>query len=375
MDRRTLLGAGLAAALSSRHWPIQWCRAMACCPPIRRKISRCGPARRRAGRSCACRPSASPIMNRPICTPSDRAVDQVGVPVMNVLRADRPDGSAMILAPGGGYSREMLDFEGMDVARHFNGAGVTCFMLRYRLPGEGWQTAAMCRCRMPSAPCGWCAPMRRLTASIRRASASWAFRPAAMSPAPSPRASPPRSMTPVDAADSADARPTFSVPMYPVVTMGPGLHQGSRDKLLGFDPSPEHDRRLFLREACAGRYAAHLYGAGRRRHDGAADAQCGCLLLRRCCAAKVPAEMHMFEAGGHGFGIARTQGKPTSAWPGLLLRWGASHGFFKSRLGASRYAPRRAKSSASRSTVIPASARGACSLRWRRNSRAPGRPL
>jgi acetyl esterase/lipase len=47
-------------------------------------------------------------------------------------------------------------------------------------------------------------------------------------------------------------------------------------------------------------------------------------------AAKVPAEMHVFEAGGHGFGIARTQGRPTSAWPGLLLRWGASHGFFKS---------------------------------------------
>ena len=47
-------------------------------------------------------------------------------------------------------------------------------------------------------------------------------------------------------------------------------------------------------------------------------------------AAKVPAEMHMFEAGGHGFGIARTAGKPTAAWPGLLLHWGASHGFFKS---------------------------------------------
>ncbi len=43
----------------------------------------------------------------------------------------------MIIAPGGGYTREMLDFEGMDVARRFNGAGVTCFVLRYRLPGEG----------------------------------------------------------------------------------------------------------------------------------------------------------------------------------------------------------------------------------------------
>jgi hypothetical protein len=42
--------------------------------------------------------------------------------------------------------------------------------------------------------------------------------------------------------------------------------------------------------------------------------------------------MHMFEAGGHGFGIARTAGKPTAAWPDLLLHWGAAHGFFKQGL-------------------------------------------
>src|ERR1700754_1713110 len=71
-------------------------------------------------------------------TPADRAIDQIGMPVMSVLRPDQPDGSAMIIAPGGGYAREMLDFEGMDVARRFNAAGVTCFVLRYRLPAEGW---------------------------------------------------------------------------------------------------------------------------------------------------------------------------------------------------------------------------------------------
>ena len=75
----------------------------------------------------------------PYIVPADRAIDRLGIPVMNVFRAERPDGSAMIIAPGGGYSREMLDFEGMDVARRFNAAGVTCFVLRYRLPGEGWQ--------------------------------------------------------------------------------------------------------------------------------------------------------------------------------------------------------------------------------------------
>ena len=75
----------------------------------------------------------------PYITPSDRAIDRVGIPILNAFPAERPDGSAMIIAPGGGYAREMLDFEGMDVARRFNRAGVTCFVLRYRLPAEGWQ--------------------------------------------------------------------------------------------------------------------------------------------------------------------------------------------------------------------------------------------
>jgi hypothetical protein len=48
--------------------------------------------------------------------------------------------------------------------------------------------------------------------------------------------------------------------------------------------------------------------------------------LRR---ANIPAAIHVFDAGGHGFGIARTAGKPDAVWPDLMLRWGASHGFFK----------------------------------------------
>ena len=45
--------------------------------------------------------------------------------------------------------------------------------------------------------------------------------------------------------------------------------------------------------------------------------------------AKIPSEIHLFEAGGHGFGLARTVGRPTAVWPDLLLRWGQSHGYFK----------------------------------------------
>jgi len=45
-------------------------------------------------------------------------------------------------------------------------------------------------------------------------------------------------------------------------------------------------------------------------------------------AAKVPSELHVFEEGGHGFGIRMTAGKPAQAWPGLFVAWGARHGFF-----------------------------------------------
>jgi len=263
-------------------------------------------------------------------TPNDRAIDQVGVPVMNVLRPDRPDGSALIIAPGGGYTREMLDFEGMDVARHFNGAGVTCFVLRYRLPGEGWQN----RSDVPLQDA------QRAMRLVRANAAKYAVDPArigfmgfsagghvACSIATRFAA---EVYTPLDAADTADARPSFSVPMYPVVTMGPGCHAGSRDKLLGPDPSaalidayscerhvPSDTPPTWLALAADDTTVPPMPNAG--------------AYFTALQAAKIPSEMHMFEAGGHGFGIARTVGKGTAAWPDLLLHWGVSHGFFTAK--------------------------------------------
>src|SRR5262249_46400586 len=135
--------------------------------------------------------------------------------------------------------------------------------------------------------------------------------------------------TPVDASDSVSARPDFSVPMYPVVTMGEGRHAGSRDRLLGLDPSPALiDAYSCERHVPADAPPTFLALAA---DDDVVPAMPNAgAYFAALQAAKIRSEMHMFEAGGHGFGIARTVGKPTAAWPDLLLRWGASHGFFKS---------------------------------------------
>jgi acetyl esterase/lipase len=329
MDRRTAIALGLAATGFSR-------RALAdtvvsgdgVLPGDPKEVIALWPGVPPGGESLHLPPIRVSNHEPPFLTPSDRAIDQVGIPVMNVFKPGRPDGSAMIIAPGGGYSREMLDFEGMDVARRFNAAGVTCFVLRYRLPGEGWAN----RSDVPLQDA------QRAMRLVRANAASYDIDPVrigfmgfsagghlAASIATRFDASVYKA---VDAIDKQDARPSFSVPMYPVITLGEGAHVGSRDKLLG----PNAPQNLIDAYSCQLHMLADspptfmALAADDTTVPPLPNAGAYYVALQ---ASKVPSELHVFEAGGHGFGIARTVGKPTAAWPDLLLRWGASHGFFK----------------------------------------------
>src|SRR5688572_6580992 len=68
----------------------------------------------------------------------DRSATGVSIPDLTVYRPAKPDGSALLLMPGGGYDHVTTDKEGTDVAREFTKSGITSFVLRYRLPREGW---------------------------------------------------------------------------------------------------------------------------------------------------------------------------------------------------------------------------------------------
>jgi acetyl esterase/lipase len=330
MDRRTVIGAGLAAAAFAK--PVLADTLVVgdgVLPSDPKENIPLWPGTPPGGRGLGLPPIRVNNHEPPYILPVDRAIDQIGVPVMNVLRAERPDGSAMIIAPGGGYSREMLDFEGMDVARRLNQAGITCFVLRYRLPGEGWAN----RSDVPLQDA------QRAMRLVRANAATYGLDPArigfmgfsagghlACSIATRFAA---RVYAPADAADRLDARPSFSVPMYPVVTMGEGRHKGSRDKLLGADPTPEQIGAYSCEKHVPADTPPTFLALAADDDVVPAMPNAGAYYMA-LLAAKIPCEMHMFEAGGHGFGIARTVGKPTSAWPDLLLRWGASHGYFKS---------------------------------------------
>lgn len=327
MDRRNMIGLGLAAAAFSKQ-------ALAdtlvpgdgSVPSDPKEIVTLWPGTPPGGAGLRL---TNRIQNRdPGAAPVDRYIDQVGNPSMIVFRPDKPDGSAIIVAPGGGYSREMMDFEGTDVARRFNAAGVTVFVLRYRLPGEGW---AM-RSDVPLQDA------QRAMRLVRANAAKYALDPArigfmgfsagghvACSIATRFAA---KVYAPVDAADSVDARPSFSMPIYPVVTMGDGRHAGSRDKLLGMNPTPEQiDAYSCEKHVPADAPPTWMcLAADDTVVPPIPNAVAYFAALR---AANIAAEIHVFEEGGHGYGISKTVGKPDAAWPDLLLKWGASHGFFK----------------------------------------------
>ena len=111
MDRRNMIGLGLAAAalpkfaLADTLMP-----GDGSVPSDPKEIVTLWPGTPPGGAGVRL---PNRIQNRdPGAAPVDRYIDQVGNPSMIVFRADRPDGSAFIVAPGGGYSREMMDFEG-----------------------------------------------------------------------------------------------------------------------------------------------------------------------------------------------------------------------------------------------------------------------
>lgn len=327
MDRRTVLGLGLGAAFagfSSRAFAEEM-NANGALSTDPTEVIPLWPGVPPGGTGVHLTPK---IVERSLDTSvyHDRFVTDVGTPLLIVFRPEKPDGSAVLMAPGGGYIRVVIDKEGFEAARRFNASGITVFMLRYRLPGEGWAQ----RQDVPLQDA------QRAMRIIRAGAAKFAIDPVrlgvigfsagghvAASLATRFDAS---VYKPVDRIDAQDARPAYAALMYPVVTMGEGAHPGSRDKLLGSDPAA----KLIAAASCENLVSEHTppsFICLAADDDAVPPAANGLALFASLRRAKVKTELHVFEAGGHGFGIRLAQGKPCAAWPDLFLHWAQSHGF------------------------------------------------
>ena len=252
--------------------------------------------------------------------PRDRYAAGIADPVMEVFRPARPNGAAVLILPGGGYVRVVVDKEGYELARLLNEAGVTAFVLRYRLPAEGWLQRA-------DAPLQDAQRALRLLRNFARRYELDAGRIGVMGfsagghLAASLATRYGRIVYPArDPADRVSARPDFAALLYPVILMdGPSVHAGSRTALLGPSPSPEQMSAYSPDRTVSGTtpptFLVHA------ADDASVPLDNSLAMLAALRRAKVPAELHVFEEGGHGFGLRGAVGLPARAWPDLLLAW------------------------------------------------------
>ena len=320
MERRTLLGlaAGAGIALSEKGARAQTIadggRAGPADPT---EIVRLWPDGAPGGEGV----TVTPIVPERSTDPAfhDRYAQYTTDPILTVFRPERPNGSAMLLIPGGGYRWAVLDKEGYDVARIFAASGTTCFVLRYRLPADGWAAG-------PDAPLQ---DAQRAIRLIRSRAADYGVDPKKIAVlgasagghlAGLASARTDATYAATDAADALSLRPDLTVLMYPVATMAdPHVHAGSRTHMLGETPSPERIAAYSL-ERMNWRGAAPVFLL-HAIDDVSVPVENSLQLLITLKAAAVPTEAHLFQEGGHGFGVRLIQGKPARVWPDLVRAW------------------------------------------------------
>ncbi len=253
---------------------------------------------------------------------NDRIVTGVHNPECMVYQPKTSNGIGVIIFPGGGYQRIAMDNEGCDVALKLNTMGYTVFVTTYRMPGENHQYG----------PETSLADAQRTIRWVRHHANQWQLSKvgvmgfSAGGHLAGMLAS--QYQLPIrvaeDDIDTLDARPDFAALMYPVITMCKDrTHLGSFTELLGQTPSEKQLQRFSVESNVHNKMPpCFLMHAS---DDLAVNVDNSVLMWQALKQHQVPVEMHLFEQGGHGFGIRKVEGLPAKQWPELFHRWLSTH--------------------------------------------------
>ncbi|HEY1128097.1 MAG TPA: alpha/beta hydrolase [Roseateles sp.] len=245
------------------------------------------------------------------------SISNVSVPTLTVVppAVDRPNGTAVILCPGGGYRVLSANREGTQYAAWLSTLGITTFILKSRL--QEW---------------GHPAPLQdvlRAVRLVRSRAVEFGVDPKRIGVMGSSAgghlaASASTLFDHADgrtgaALDDTSARPDFAVLVYPVIAMtAPAAHAGSRRALLGNTPSPALLTQMSVEQqvtaATPPTLLLHTQG------DKTVPVQNSLLYFDALTRAGVPAELYVFEQGGHGIAMRDGLGN-ASAWPRRAEDW------------------------------------------------------
>ena len=251
---------------------------------------------------------------------SDRMLQGITRPRLDIFRPTTPNGAAVILAPGGGYRYVVIDKEGYELARWLRDRGVTVYVLFYRLPGDGWTKGS----DVPLADAQRAVRLVRSRAKIDSIDPArvvfGGFSAGGQVATSLLTRFDARVYAPVDADDSLLARPDALAAIYPVVSMDPAIaHAVSREKLISANPDAEQQKlyspELNVRPDQPPLWLLHA------EDDSVVKIANSVRLREATRAVGAPVEAHFFERGEHGFGLMKTAGLPVAIWPELLWNW------------------------------------------------------
>ncbi len=253
--------------------------------------------------------------------PGAQGTADADIPIMTAyLPRNTPAGmTAVLILPGGGYRNLAMNHEGRQVANLLNSAGIAAFVLQYRLGPRYHHPVEM-------------EDAQRAIRTIRARASDWHIAAdkigvlgfsagghlaATISTRFDPLANA------ADPIDRASSRPDFTILGYPVISLAePWTHQGSKTSLLGEQAPAELARSLSADQAVTPRTPpTFLFLTNTDTAVPPENSVTYYLALRK---AGVPAEMHIFENGPHGVGLA-TEDAALSEWPKLLINWMRVH--------------------------------------------------
>lgn len=263
---------------------------------------------------------------RSVVGPNDTKlrISNVSRPTLTIYEApkDKANGTAVIVCPGGGYSGLAAGHEGIDVARKFNEMGVTAFVLKYRLPNDS---------TMINKEYGPLQDAQQALLVVRQRAKEWGidnkkvgiigfsagghlvstagthFQYNYVTGEPYKKVS-----------RKIPVRPDFMILIYPVISFSDSLaHKGSRTNLIGAHPTPEkiekYSNELQVTDLTPPTFLVHA------KDDKTVVVKNSEVFYAALQQHRVPAELYLYEKGGHGFGLVNKTSDVQ--WMDLVAAW------------------------------------------------------
>lgn len=237
---------------------------------------------------------------------------------------EKSNGTAVIICPGGGYWVNAASHEGVDVAKKFAELGVAAFVVKYRIPSDVW---------MINREIGPLQDAQQAIKMVRENAVKWSIDPGKIGIMGfsagghlASTAGTHFNKGVIDNPKQTSLRPDFMILIYPVISFSAAIgHKGSAEQLIGKTPTPgkikEYSNELQVTKETPPTFLVHA------SDDDVVDPMNSIAFYDSLISKKIKAELHIYQEGGHGFGMNMKNNK--ELWMERCVNWMKYNGWMK----------------------------------------------